>query len=63
MPLRIQNIIPDMTNKRGNIHLGDPNSGDVVSVSFSINFTGTETLDQANSLRAKQFLQEAIPLL
>jgi hypothetical protein len=66
--LQIQNVTPDIVNKRGNISLwnSDPNANDSVSLSFAMHFTGNETLNQANDMikaRAKQILQDSIALL
>ena len=68
MALQIQNVTPDIANKRGNINLwnSDPNSNDSVNVSFAMHFTGNETLNQANDMikaRAKEILQQSIALL
>jgi hypothetical protein len=66
MALQIQNAMPDLINKQGSINISDRYSGDSISMGLSINFTGSETLAQANSMikeRAKQILHAAISLL
>ena len=68
MTSQIQNITPDIANKRGNINPWnpDPNSNDNVNLSFAMHFTGNETLNQASDMikaRAKEILQQSIALL
>ncbi len=66
MTLQIQNATPDLLNKQGSINISDRYTGNLISIGLSINFTGSETLAQANSMikeRAKQILQDAIALL
>ena len=68
MAMQIQNVTPDITNKRGVISLYSPSQtgGDQINLSFDMNFTGNETLNEAQTMikaRAKQLLQDAIPIL
>ncbi len=68
MPLQIQNLTPDTAGKRGNVVMwnSDPGANDSINISISMNFIGSETLTQADSMikeRVKRVLQEAILLL
>jgi hypothetical protein len=67
MALKINTVLPDSLNKRGEVVLIGQNPNDMVQLEFDMkNLTGNETENQAIELakdRAKQLLQEALALL
>jgi hypothetical protein len=66
MALKIQDIMPIPTVKRGNISFYDKTTHDQINLNIEMNFTGNETPNQSADMikaRAKQLLQDAIALL